>query len=158
MRYASLAVVLFLFWLLLSGFLTPGLMTFGVVSAIAAVVIAARMSAIDEEGHPVHLILGAITFFPWLIWEIVKSAWSVTKIVVDPALPISPTVVTVKAGQKTSSGIATYANAITLTPGTITIDVEGTDLTIHALSKMGAEDLKAGGMDARVTRFEGENA
>ncbi len=157
MRHVSLAVVLFLFWLLLSGFLTPGLMTFGIVSSIAAVAVGSRMSAIDEEGHPVHLILGTITFFPWLIWEIVKSAWNVTKIIVDPALPISPTVVTVKAGQKTSSGITTYANAITLTPGTITIDVEGSDLTIHALSKDGASDLKAGAMDARITRFEGEN-
>jgi len=157
MRYASLAVVLFLFWLLLSGFLTPGLMTFGIFSALAAVAVAWRMSAIDEEGHPVHLVIGAITFFPWLVWEIVKSAWTVTKIIVDPALPISPTVVTVKAGQKTSSGITTYANSITLTPGTITIDVEGPELTIHALSKQGADDLKAGDMDARVTRFEGEN-
>ena len=106
MRHVSLAVVLFLFWLLLSGFLTPGLMTFGIVSSIAAVAVGSRMSAIDEEGHPVHLILGTITFFPWLIWEIVKSAWNVTKIIVDPALPISPTVVTVKAGQKTSSGLS----------------------------------------------------
>ena len=157
MRHVSLAVVLFLFWLLLSGFLTPGLMTFGIVSAIAAVVIAARMSATDEEGHPIHLIFSAITYFPWLIWEIVKSAWNVTKIIVDPSLPISPTVVTVTAGQKTSSGITTYANSITLTPGTITMDVEGSELTVHALTKEGADDLKAGDMDKRVTRFEGEN-
>lgn len=157
MRHVSLAVVLFLFWLLLSGFLTPGLMTFGVVSAFAAVVIASRMTAVDEEGHPVHLILGAITYFPWLIVEIIKSAWNVTKIIVDPALPISPTVVTVKASQKTSSGITVFANSITLTPGTITIDLEGPEVTVHALTKAGAEDLKAGDMDARVTRFEGES-
>lgn len=157
MRYVSLAVVLFLFWLLLSGFLTPGLMTFGVLSAVAAVAIAARMGAIDEEGHPLRLIIGAITYFPWLVWEIVKAAWSVTKIIIDPALPISPTVVTVKASQKTSSGINTYANSITLTPGTITVGVAGQDLTIHALSQDGADDLKSGGMDERVTRFEGES-
>ena len=157
MRHVSLAVVLFLFWLLLSGFLTPGLMTFGVISAFAAVVVASRMTAVDEEGHPVHLILGAITYFPWLIVEIIKSAWNVTKIIVDPALPISPTVVTVKASQKTSSGITVFANSITLTPGTITIDLEGPEVTVHALTKAGAEDLKAGDMDTRVTRFEGES-
>lgn len=153
-RYVSMAVVLFLFWLLLSGFLTPGLMTFGVVTVLVAVFLAKRMGALDEEGYPLQLAIGAITYWPWLIWEIVKSAWSVTKIIIDPALPISPTVVTVNASQKTSSGINTYANSITLTPGTITVDVSGNELTIHALTQEGAADLEAGGMDARVTRFE----
>ena len=157
MRYVSLAFVLFLFWLLMSGFLTPGLMTFGVLTALAAVFMAGRMQAVDEEGHPVQLIVGAVTYMPWIVWEIVKAAWSVTKIIIDPALPISPTVVTVKATQKTSSGVNTYANSITLTPGTITVGVAGKDLTIHALTQDGADDLKGGGMDARVTRFEGES-
>lgn len=155
MRYLSLAVVLFLFWLLMSGFLTPGLMTFGAGTVLLALLLAWRMSAVDSEGHPLQLIPGAITFLPWLIWEIVKSAWAVTKIIIDPALPISPTVVTIKAGQRTNSGINAYANSITLTPGTITVGVVGNDLTIHALTQDGADDLLAGGMDARVTRFEG---
>lgn len=156
MRYVSLAAVLFLFWLLLSGYFTSGLLTFGILTSLAAVMIAGRMSAVDEEGHPTQLVIGAITYWPWLIWEIVKSAWSVSKIIVDPALPISPTVVTIKASQKTSSGVNTYANSITLTPGTITVGVSGNDLTIHSLTRNGAEDLKGGAMDARVTRFEGE--
>ena len=155
MRYASLAVVLFAFWLLLSGFFTSGLMTFGVLTALAAVAIAVRMTAVDEEGHPLQLVPGAITYLPWLVWEIVKAAWDVTKIIVDPKLPISPTVVTVTASQKTSSGINAYANSITLTPGTITVGVDNQELTIHALTQSGAEDLKSGAMDERVTRFEG---
>lgn len=153
-RSVSLAVTLFLFWLLLSGFLTPGLMTFGVLTSLAAVYIAARMSAVDDEGHPLQLVIGSITYLPWLIWEIVKAAWSVTKVIVDPALPISPTLVTVKASQKTSSGINAYANSITLTPGTITVGVSGNALTVHALTQEGADDLLGGGMDARVTQFE----
>lgn len=157
MKYVSLAAVLFLFWLLLSGFLTPGLMIFGVLTSIAAVAIAARMSAVDEEGHPLALLIGGVTYWPWLIWEIIKSAWTVTKIIVDPALPISPTVVTVTASQKTSSGVNTYANSITLTPGTITVGVDGKELNIHALTQAGAEDLKEGGMDRRVCQFEGSH-
>ncbi|MGE3645397.1 MAG: Na+/H+ antiporter subunit E [Beijerinckiaceae bacterium] len=154
MRHVSLAVVLFLFWLLLSGYFTFGLLTFGVLSVLAAVAVAGRMRAIDEEGHPLELVIGAITYWPWLIWEIVKAAWSVTKVIVDPALPISPTVVTLKATQKTTSGINTYANSITLTPGTITVGVDGDRLTVHALTQDGADDLLGGGMDARVTQFE----
>jgi multicomponent Na+:H+ antiporter subunit E len=60
----------------------------------------------------------------------------------------------VKASQRTPAGIATYANSITLTPGTITVGVTGDELTVHALVRAGADDLEAGGMDRRVTRFE----
>ena len=115
------------------------------------------MSADDEEGHPLLLLIGAVTYWPWLIWEIVKSAWTVTKIIIDPALPISPTMVTVRASQKTSSGVNTYANSITLTPGTITVGVDGQELNIHALTQEGADDLKDGGMDRRVCQFEGSS-
>lgn len=155
MRYVSLAVVLFCFWLVLSGFLTPGLMTFGVLTCLAAIAVAGRMRAIDEEGHPVQLMLGAITYWPWLIKEIIKSAWAVSKIILDPKLPISPTVVTLTANQKTAAALATYANSITLTPGTITVGVAGREFTVHALVQEGAEDLREGTMDRRVCQFEG---
>ena len=107
------------------------------------------------EAHPVHLLGGALTYFPWLWWEIAKSAWAVAKLILNPRLPISPTMTQVAATQKTTVGVATYANSITLTPGTITTGVKGNILTVHALTRDGAFDLEGGGMDARVTRFEG---
>nr|TFG55115.1 MAG: sodium:proton antiporter [Hyphomicrobiales bacterium] len=102
-----------------------------------------------------HLLPRAIAYWPWLVWEIIKSAWSVSLAVLNPRLPISPTLVRIKAGQKTAVGIATYANSITLTPGTLTVGVEGNNLLVHALSAEGADDLETGRMDARVCRFEG---
>ena len=102
-----------------------------------------------------HLTWSALTYFPWLLWEIAKSGWAVTKLIVHPRLPISPTMTKVIASQKTPVGIATYANSITLTPGTITIGVKGNVLTVHALVRDGATDLEGGGMDARVSQFEG---
>jgi hypothetical protein len=83
----------------------------------------------------VHLMRGAFTYVPWLWWEIAKSAWAVTKIILHPRLPISPTMTKVVASQKTAVGIATYANSITLTPGTITTGVKGHVLTV-AISPM----------------------
>jgi multicomponent Na+:H+ antiporter subunit E len=155
MRMASLAVVLFLFWLALSGHYTTFLVGAGAACAVLCVFVAARMGVVDAEGHPVHLLRGALTYFPWLWWEIAKSAWAVSKLILDPRLPISPTMTQVAATQKTSVGVATYANSITLTPGTITTGVKGNVLTVHALTRDGALDLEGGGMDARVTRFEG---
>ena len=155
MRMASLAVVLFLFWLALSGHYTTFLVGAGAACAVLCVFIAARMGVVDAEGHPVHLVRGALTYFPWLWWEIAKSAWAVSKLILNPRLPISPTMTQVAATQKTSVGVASYANSITLTPGTITTGVKGNILTVHALTRDGALDLERGGMDARVTRFEG---
>jgi multicomponent Na+:H+ antiporter subunit E len=61
----------------------------------------------------------------------------------------------VRASQKTPAGMATYANSITLTPGTITTGVRGNEFTVHALVRDGAIDLEGGGMDRRVSQFEG---
>jgi multicomponent Na+:H+ antiporter subunit E len=155
MRFVSLVGFLFIFWLALSGHYSLMLIAAGAISAVACAAVAARMNVVDREGHPIQLVLGALTYFPWLMREIAKSAWTVTKIVLDPRLPISPTMTTVRAGQRSSIGIASYANSITLTPGTITVGVSGNDLTVHALTREGALDLEAGGMDARVSQFEG---
>jgi multicomponent Na+:H+ antiporter subunit E len=155
-RYViSLAGFLLVFWLALSGHYTPMLITIGVACSIAVALVARRMRIADAEGQPLSLIRGAVTYFPWLAWEITKSAWAVTKIILHPRLPISPTMTVVRASQRSTAGVATYANSITLTPGTITVGVSGNELTVHALERGGALDLEAGGMDRRVSRFEG---
>ncbi|MPZ55438.1 MAG: hypothetical protein GEU91_02860 [Rhizobiales bacterium] len=154
MRTVSLACFLFAFWLALSGHYTPMLITIGAVCAILCALVAARVGVTETEGHPVHLLRGAITYWPWLACEIAKSGWAVTKIILHPRLPISPTMTVVTASPRTAPGIVTYANSITLTPGTITVGVNGNQLTVHALVREGADDIEAGGMDARVTRFE----
>jgi multicomponent Na+:H+ antiporter subunit E len=150
----SLAAFLFAFWIALSGHYTPFLLMAGAGATLVCVLAALRMRTVDSEGHPIELFAGAVTYFPWLFREITKSAWVVTTIVLHPRLPISPTMTIVRAGQKTRAGVATFANSITLTPGTITVRVSGNDLTIHALVREGAIDLEGGTMNRRVTRFE----
>lgn len=154
MRYLGLGLLLFTFWLALSGHYTVFLVSIGFGAVMLTLLVAARMATVDTEGIPSHLFLGAITYLPWLLWEIVKSAWGVSRIVLDPKLPISPTMTVVDASQRTATGIVSYANSITLTPGTITTGVKGNQLTVHALVRAGALDLEDGGMDRRVKRFE----
>ena len=155
MRYLSLAGFLFAFWVVLSGKYTPMLVAAGAASAVVCVLAAIRMRVADAEGHPIELFRGAVTYFPWLFREIAKSAWAVTKIILHPSLPISPTMTVVRASQKTAAGVATYANSITLTPGTITVGVNGNELTVHALVRENATDLEGGAMNRRVSQFEG---
>jgi multicomponent Na+:H+ antiporter subunit E len=155
MRAISLGLTIAGFWLALSGHYTPFLLTIGAVSVLVAIAIATRMGLIDSEGHPVHLLPAAMTYIPWLLIEILKSSWAVTKTILAPSLPISPTMTVVRASQRTNAGLATYANSITLTPGTITVSVRGDEFIVHALRSDGADDLEGGGMDARVQQFEG---
>ena len=155
MRYVSLAAFLFAFWIVLSGHYTPVLVAAGAASAVLCVLAAIRMRVADAEGHPIELVWGMFTYYPWLIVEIAKSAWSVTKVILHPRLPISPTMTVVRASQRTTAGVATYANSITLTPGTVTVGVSGNELTVHAVTRDGALDLERGDMDRRVSRFEG---
>lgn len=151
----SLGAVLFGLWLLLSGHYTPLLLGFGVASCALVVLISARMDVVDREGHPIHLGPRALTYWPWLFVEIVKANIDVAKRIVDPKLPISPTMLRVKASQKTEVGRVIYANSITLTPGTVSVELEGDMIEVHALTAEGAASLEEGEMDRRVTAMEG---
>lgn len=150
----SLAITLFAFWCFLSGYFEPFLLAAGAGSAMGVVLLARRMEVIDREGHPVHVGWGVIRYWPWLLKEIAKSAWHVARIIVDPRLPISPCLVRAKASQKSPVGVVTYANSITLTPGTISVDVGPREILVHALTREAAEGLLAGEMDRRVARIE----
>jgi len=156
--FASAVAVTYAFWLVLSGHYTATLMIIGAVCSVLVVALASRMAVLDKEGHPIYLLVRAVWFWPWLIWEIVKSGISVSKIILSPSLPISPTLINVRASQKTAVGLVTYANSITLTPGTVSVEVEGDEITVHAITRDGAMDLAEGGMDRVVSRFEGEGA
>ncbi len=154
MLYGSIGLVLFCFWLVLSGHYTIITVPAGILSVLGVVALSRRMGVADEEGHPIHLLPRAITYWPWLALEIAKSTWDVTKIILHPKLPITPTLIRLKASQRSAVGIATYANSITLTPGTITARVSGNEFLVHAITRSGAEDLAKGTMDRRVRKFE----
>jgi len=155
LRLISAFIALYLFWLVLSGYFTFFLMSAGAACAIAVVWFARRMDVIDAEGHPVQLGWRIVAYWIWLSKEIVKSAWEVSRIIVDPRLPISPTMISFKPSQKTTVGLVIHANSITLTPGTITIDVGKGGFVVHALTRAGAEGVTSGDMDRRVRACEG---
>jgi len=151
----SLFASLYLFWLLLSGFFTPFLLSAGVGCALAVVWFARRMDVVDHEGHPIRLGPKALLYWPWLLKEVVKSAWDVSKIILHPKLPISPTLVRFKPTQKTDVGLVIHAQSITLTPGTITIEAGPNEFLVHGLTRSGAEGVIDSEMDRRATACEG---
>jgi multicomponent Na+:H+ antiporter subunit E len=153
----SLAVALFAFWLLLSGMFTPFLLGAGAASAVAIALLSRRMEIADREGLPVHVTLAALTYWPWLVKEILRAGWQVARIVVDPRLPVSPALVRFRPSQRTTVGLVTHANSITLTPGTVTVEAGHDGFLVHALTQEGADGLAGSEMDRRVSRFEGKD-
>ena len=154
MHAFKLALFLFAIWLLLSGHYTPLLLVLGVLSSLLVVFLATRADLIDREIQPVLIKPSVLFYWLWLAREIIKSNIDVTVRILSPRLPISPTVFTVRAGQKTDLGRVTYANSITLVPGTVTMDVDEDVFTVHALTREAREDLKCGEMDRRVCNVE----
>ena len=154
MHLFSLGVSLLVLWLVLSGHYTGLLISLGVASVLLVVYVAHRMDVADEEGHPVHLSFRAPLFWLYLLWEIVKANLDVARRILSRDPGIEPELMRVRASQKTSVGRVTYANAITLTPGTVSIDVDGEYITVHALTREGADALRQGDMDRQVTRME----
>lgn len=154
----SLGASLFGLWVVLSGHSEPLLLGFGLLSAGFVLFIALRMDIADHEGHPIHLnILALGRYWVWLLKEIVNANLDVTRRVLRPSLPISPTIVFLETTQRSDVGRVIHANSITLTPGTVSIDVEGTIIEVHCLSKEAAQGLQTGEMDRRVTEVEGRS-
>jgi len=151
----NLGLFLFAIWLLLSGHYTPLLLVLGVLSTLLVVLLATRADLIDRETQPILLKPSVLLYWFWLAREIIKSNIDVARRILSPNLPISPNVFTVQAVQKTELGRVTYANSITLVPGTVAMDIDEDVITVHALTQAAAADLKRGEMNRRVCNVEG---
>lgn len=155
LRAFSLFVFLMLIWLALSGHYDWLLVGFGIFSCALVVWVARRMDIIDREGHPIHLTWRAPIYWIWLIWEIAKSNRDVIKVILGPKSALTPQVIKVAATQETDIGLVTFANSITLTPGTVSILVNRDEIEVHALTKGTAAGLMTGAMNSHVCRMEG---
>lgn len=92
----------------------------------------------------------ALAYIPWLGWQVVLSSLQVVRIVFDPKLPINPRIVRFSGGLPHTLARLALSHSITLTPGTVTLEVEDDEFEVHALTSAAAEALGTGAMEARV--------
>ncbi len=154
MRYIFMSIVAFGTWLLWSGHYTLEhtlVLAMGILSCAFVVYLSGRLSIVDEEGYSIHLIWSLALYIPWLIWAIIKANIDVAKRILNPRLPIAPRIVRVTGTQKTDLCRVIFANSITLTPGTVSLELDEEDIVVHALTKEAADDVQSGNMDRRVT-------
>jgi len=135
-RIASIlaaTVLLWLLWLALTGSTDPQELLTGALIAFVVALIAGGepFGGIDGGFLNPRRILYAMAYIPYMIWAIVAANFDVARRVVDPKLPINPGIVRVRTKLKTAIGRTALANSITLTPGTLTVDVHDDELWIH---------------------------
>ncbi len=150
----SLSAGLAAFWLLNSGHYNSLILALGVISILIVLFMVYRMDVIDHESQPLHLTFKITGYYFWLIKEIILANVQVVKHIWLGNDSISPTLATIKASQKTDMGKVIYANSITLTPGTVTVDLKGDIITVHSLLGENITALEEGEMDRRVSRLE----
>jgi len=121
-----------------------------VTGAIAATVVAVALARVAFSGGPTRtspVRLGRfVLYVPYLLWEIVKANVLVSLVILNPRLPIDPRMTRIRPAVWGGLPVTTLANSITLTPGTLTVRVEGRELRVHTLVPAAREGLFDGGL------------
>jgi len=141
-------------WFLWSGHTEPLILGLGGLSVALVVWLVDRMGRLDGEVAPLEFLPRALTYLPWLLLQIVRSNLQVAAIILHPSRPIAPRIIRQRTGQRTEIGRVIYANSITLTPGTVSIELNDEEVVVHALDRRFADGVLDGTMDARVTALE----
>lgn len=150
-----LVLVLFAFWVALSATLAASDLVLGAVCSalVAAVTFALLGQALDPRITPMVLLR-----LPWfmlrLMWEIIKANYDVAKLILDPGLPIDPRIVEYRTWLPGDLPRTVFCDSITLTPGTVTVELEGDLLKVHCLCPYHEDGLP--GLEGMVARLFGE--
>ncbi len=145
--------ILMAFWLLFSGKFDAFHLTLGVLCC--ALVSYTSADLLIRDPSPNNRLLKSwrfVLYVPWLIYQVILANFHVAKLVLFPGT-VHPRVVRYKTKLKSDFSMVTFANSITLTPGTITMDIDNGEFYVHALSKKVAEDLESGDMERRIAHI-----
>lgn len=153
---------MYLFWLLNSGVLEIFYLSLGAACAfVVAYVFHTRFTLVKDYHHALKSLVYFVDYLPWISWQIILSNWDIVKRVLSPGMPIDPRIISFQSTLKSDIAMTTLGNSITLTPGTITIDIDpdGT-FYVHSLAREPADSLLTtppSEMAARVGYIFGES-
>jgi multicomponent Na+:H+ antiporter subunit E len=158
-RRIVLFLLLLAFWLLLSGRLDPHLVVSGIIAAAAITATGAPLldRTVGRAGaHPRSHLLRSIPLTLWLLGRMARSAVQLARIVLDPRLPPEPGIVRFRTQLTSPSARMILANAITLVPGTMTLDVQGDELTVHTFTPDAVQEFASGELQNRIAAVFGD--
>ena len=146
---------LFALWLIMSGIYKNLIIGFGAASAILCVWIIFRLGLVDEKGILQRFrVVAGLRYLFWLTVEIGKADWAVAKVILAKVMPSQQRLIGVPANQRSDIAKVLFANSITITPGTVTVETESDHLIVHALTDEAADMAALADMDARVCALE----
>jgi multicomponent Na+:H+ antiporter subunit E len=129
----SLSLVLALLWWVLSGYDKIVLLSFGAASVAIAMILVFRMRILDRETAPFLRLSTLVPYYTWLGGEIAKANVGVVKAALKPEIDITPRLVRVPVEADSDLARCVFANSITLTPGTVTVEIEDDGFLVHAI-------------------------
>lgn len=129
----GLILALAVMWFALSGETSPMFLALAATSVLITAWLCVRLRVIGRDASPYHRVIQLLFYFGWLAVEIVKANIAVIIRVLGPRHALNPDVVRIRTGVQSDLGRALFANSITLTPGTVTLDTEGDMLVVHTL-------------------------
>ena len=166
MRRGGYAALLFALWLGLSGLIEGLFLVSGAVCSVIAMLIAERIfrpatsvgfgSAPSGFGWFAASWLRFAAYLPWLLWQILLANLHVARLVLDPRLPVDPALVEFDSTLRTEAAHALLANSITLTPGTVTVEMTARRFVVHCLSAGSRRGIEEGALLRRVGWVFGE--
>lgn len=127
----------------------------GVLSSLLVTFIAIRLKIYSSQHHRLKINLRLPLYIPWLLKEIVKSNMHVARCILSPQVSIQPQTLKAIPSQKTHAALAIHANSITLTPGTISVDINDREILVHAITDATAQGIVDGEIDKQVSKLEG---
>ena len=128
------------FWLIMSGFLDVLHITYGIISVAIVMAVNIKLKNHrffnDEMDDLLQLRFGNVLLYvPWILLQMVKSGFHIAYVILQPTSPIEPTIVKFRVDLPSSHAKMILGNSITLTPGTLTINIIGDEFTVHAITK-----------------------
>jgi multicomponent Na+:H+ antiporter subunit E len=152
------AVLLMAFWLIMSGHYDVEHVSFGIFSVILVMLInhpvRKHLYTLGEHSAALKLNLARLVYYiPWLLWQIVIASLQVAYAVLHPKCPIDPAVVRFKTRLGNTSSKVILGNSITLTPGTITLDIERDEFLVHSLMDISSSGIVDGTLPGEVAKL-----
>ncbi len=146
--YKTLA--LFLFWVLLSASFEWIHLALGLVCSFGVAWLNSGHSPfVPKSGLWLRILL----YLPWLLYKIVESSIHMSKLILNPSLPISPQLITIDSKLNHHAAVVLFGNSITLTPGTITAEVDRNKLIVHAMDGDLAKDITSREMEEKIAEI-----
>ena len=140
-------MALFVFWVLLSASFEWIHLCLGLICSLAVAWVNSGHSPFIPKFRVWSRIL---LYIPWLFYKIIQSSLHLTRLILHPALPIDPKLISLESNLSHHAAVVLFGNSITLTPGTITAEVDRNKLIVHAIDKVSGEDLESNQMESKI--------